>query len=104
MKSTNKQNKSETDKDSVEQWDQPLTLWLDRPSPWQSPDTSNGGRGLRACIQAKHPTQERPGWAQQMRLSPDNDPPPPPLTDIFFPQQFLLMKQFETLAGLELIN
>lgn len=34
-KQTNKQNKSETDGDTVEQWDRPLTTESDRPSPWR---------------------------------------------------------------------
>lgn len=33
MKRTNKQDESETDGDTAEQWDRPLTLWSDRPSP-----------------------------------------------------------------------
>lgn len=88
----------------MEQRDRPLTLWLDRPSPWRSPDTSKCSQALRACAQVKHPPQECPGWAQQVRLSPDDVPSPPLLTDPPAPSNFFSYKQFEALAGLELIN
>lgn len=82
MEKTNKQNKSETDGDMVEQWDRPLTTESDRPSPWRGVLTSNGSHTLGACTQAKHPSQEL--WAQQMKLSPDNALPPTPMVDFFF--------------------